>query len=98
MKIIITENQFVNLELRRNLNVLPKYIRATYNWLNPKAFENFDDFLDRVVFSTTRDYVGEYIGQNTQNYDGMRKIFLPLVRNVVMNEFHDEILDYYNSH
>lgn len=97
MKIIITESQFVNLELRRNLNLLPQYIRSTYNWLNPKAFKDFDEFLERVIFSASRDYTSEFI-VNKDDYYIMWELLKPIVRDIVMNQYYDEILNYYNSH
>jgi hypothetical protein len=96
MKIIITESQFVNLELRRNLNLLPQYIRSTYNWLNPKAFKDFDEFLERVIFSASRDYTSEFIVNKDDNYI-MWELLKPIVRDIVMNQYYDEILNYYNS-
>jgi hypothetical protein len=97
MKIIITESQFVNLELRRNLNRLPQYIRSTYNWLNPKAFKDFDEFLERVIFSASRDYTSEFI-VNKDDYYTMWESLKLIVRDIVMNQYYDEILNYYNSH
>lgn len=97
MKYIITENQLITLELRRNLNELPKYISSSYQWLNPKAFDNFDEFLDRVIFSATRDYVGEFIGHNTEKYDVIKSKFQFYVRELVMKEYYDKILYYFTS-
>lgn len=94
MKIIITESQFVNLELRRNLNRLPQYIRSTYNWLNPKAFKDFDEFLERVIFSASRDYTSEFI-VNKDDYYTIWETLKPIVRDIVMNQFYDEIYEYY---
>lgn len=94
MKIIITESQFVNLELRRNLNRLPQYIRSTYNWLNPKAFKDFDEFLERVIFSASRDYTSEFIA-NKDDYYTIWETLKPIVRDIVMNQFYDEIYEYY---
>ena len=62
MKYIITESQLKNLRIRRNIPTeLRKYITSSFEWLNPKAFNNFDEFLERVIFSATRDYVGAFI-------------------------------------
>jgi len=95
MKIIITEKQFKNLKVRRNIiDELPKYITSTYKWLNPKVFENFDEFLERVIFSSTRDYVGAFI-DGPEDYDDLRNIIEPTVREMVMGRYYDEILDYY---
>lgn len=98
MKIIITERQSKNLTLRRGIvDELPKFVTSTFKWLNPKAFKNFDEFLERVIFSATRDYVGAFI-DSLEEFDELRNIIEPTVREMVMGRFYDEILDYYNSH
>lgn len=98
MKIIITEKQFKNLRVRRNIfDELPKYITSTFEWLNPKAFSNFDEFIERVIFSASRDYVGAFI-DGPEEYDDLRNMIEPTVRDMVMNQYYDEILDYYENH
>jgi hypothetical protein len=97
MKIIITERQLKNLRLRRNIvDELPKYVTSTFKWLNPKAFNNFDEFLERVIFSATRDYVGAFI-DGPEEYDDLRTMLEPIVREMVIDRYYDEILDYYNK-
>ena len=97
MKIIITEKQLKNLRVRRNIfDELPKYITSTFSWLNPKAFNDSDEFLERVIFSATRDYVGAFI-EEPEDYDDLREMIEPTVRDMVMGKYFDEILDYYNS-
>lgn len=98
MKIIITEKQLKNLRVRRNItDELPKYITSAFEWLNPKAFNNFDEFLERVIFSATRDYVGAFI-DGPEEYDNFKDMMEPTVRDMVMSRYFDEILNYYNSH
>lgn len=97
MRYIITETQYKNLKLRRNLDFLPKFISSTYKWLNPKAFNDFEEFLDRVIFSTTRDFVGDFI-ENPDEYDVLINKIEPTVREMVMGQYYDEILNYYTNH
>jgi hypothetical protein len=98
MKYIITERQLKNLRVRRNIfDELPKYVTSTFKWLNPKAFNNFDEFIERVIFSTTRDYVGEFI-DGPEEFDDLTNMIEPTVRDMVMGRYYDEILDYYNNH
>jgi len=98
MKIIITERQLKNLRIRRNIiDELPKYVTSTFNWLNPKAFYNFDEFLERVIFSATRDYVGDFI-DGPEEFDDLTNMIEPTVRNLVMGQYYNEILNYYNEH
>lgn len=97
MKIIITERQLRNLKIRRNISdELPKYITSTFKWLNPKAFNNFDEFLERVIFSTTRDYSGDFV-DSSEDYEKVIPQVETIVRDVVMDRYYDDILDYYNS-
>lgn len=98
MKIILTEKQFQNLRVKRNIfDELPKYITSTFEWLNPKAFSNFDEFLERVIFSATRDYVGAFV-DNPEDYDKLRLMMGDTVRDMVMNRYYDEILSYFNEY
>lgn len=98
MKIIITERQLKNLRVRRNIiDELPKYVTSTFKWLNPKAFYNFNEFLERVIFSATRDYVGDFI-DGPEEFDDLTNMIEPTVRNLVMGQYYNEILNYYNEH
>lgn len=97
MKYVITENQYKFLKGRRNLEKLPNYIRATYKWLNPKAFKDFEEFLNRVVFSATRDFIWEYTDES-DDYESLTIEFMKTVKKTIMDEYYSEILEYYNSH
>ena len=97
MKIIITERQLNKLSQRRNFFIeLSKYITSTFEWLNPKAFANFDEFLERVIFSATRDFAGSFI-ENPDEYEDLKNIVEPMVRDMVINQYYQEILDYYTK-
>ena len=96
MRYIITESQYRNLKLRRNLDVLPKFISSTYKWLNPKVFKDFEEFLDRVVFSATRDFVAEF-NDDIENYERTVAYFQKMVKDIVYNEYYDEILYWYTK-
>ena len=99
MKIIITEKQHKNLQHRRRFDdLLKKYITATYNWLNPAAFESFDEFLERVIFSASRDLASKFKDEgDTQDYYSIWELLKPIVKDTVMNQYYDEIEDYYNN-
>ena len=97
MKIIITERQEKNLRVRRNIiNELPKYVTSTFEWLNPKAFKDFDEFLERVIFSATRDYVGAFI-DGPEEFEYLKKLIEPTVREIVMGQYFNEIFNYYKK-
>jgi hypothetical protein len=95
MKYIVTESQLKNLRVRRNIiDELPKFITSTFEWLNPKAFNNFDEFLERVIFSATRDYVGNFI-ESPEEFDNLKNLIEPTVREIVMGRYYDEIFKYF---
>jgi hypothetical protein len=54
----ITKSQVV-ARIKRRMDVFLEYIEDTYNWLSPRRFDNFDHFLQRVVFSALRDFIAE---------------------------------------
>lgn len=98
MKIIITEKQYDTLRLRRIVfTEFPKYITSAYKWLNPKSFNNFEEFLERVIFSSSGDFVASNIYTNPENYDSIRNEFEKTATEIIMNGYYDEILEYYNS-
>ena len=99
MKIIITEKQHKNLHHRRRLdNLLQRYITATYNWLNPDAFGSFDEFLERVIFSASRDLASKFKDDgDTQDYNTIWELLKPIVKDDVYQNHYDNILKYYNS-
>ena len=78
------------------MDVLPKFISSTYKWLNPKAFNDFEEFLDRVVFSATRDFVAEF-NDDMENYEGTVAYFQKIVKDIVYNQYYDEILYWYTK-
>jgi hypothetical protein len=97
---------FINLGLKQyffsdipsqiisHIGELPNYIRSTYKWLDPKRYD-FESFFHRVIFSATRDYVANYIDK--ADYDFVREKMEYFVRDMVVNEFHEEIKKYYKS-
>lgn len=98
MKIIITESQLIKLALKRRLDELSKHIRNSYDWLNPKAFQTFDEFLERVIKNAAGQFISEEM--NVIEYDSfqyLRTTIEPIVRNLVVDKYYKEIFDYYNS-
>jgi hypothetical protein len=67
-------NEGIPSKVIRRLNDLDKYIKSSYTWLNPKAFENFEEFFERVVFSTTRDFVADALLEDDLTYEEIVKI------------------------
>jgi hypothetical protein len=83
--------------IRRRTDLLDKYIKSTYNWLNPKAFKDFDEFIERVVFSTVRDITSMEL--NINDYDELLKVRNDItkhVEDIVNTKYRDEIKKYYD--
>lgn len=105
MKYIITENQLKKLKggntyppmLRRRINELPKYIISAYRWLNPKAFDSFNEFIERVVFSTTRDFVDDFGTYDYETRLEIRDNLEPFIFEIVQSGYLDEIKNYYDK-
>lgn len=85
------------LKIRRNLNKLPNYVRSTYKWLEPKRFNSFDEFINRVIFSATRDFVADFREPqwSVEDYYKASDKMLEPITDIVMRELYQEIHDYY---
>ena len=87
--------------IKRRMDDLLDYIEASYDWLSPRRFSNFDEFLDRVVYSATRDFVadhryeigGEYADQ-LKTRDELEPMILDFIKK---HPIYDEIYDHYIS-
>lgn len=83
--------------VKRRYDILRKYIRSAYNWLSPDRFKDFDEFMERVIFSTIRDFTSEQGGNDYDKILELREEIGDDIREIVMNEFYDEIYQYYND-
>ena len=92
-------NESIPKKVIRRLNDLDKYIKSSYTWLNPKAFQNFEEFVDRVVFGATREFVGDALMEDNQfTYDDLVKIRRKLeehVNKIVVDNYLSELKTYY---
>lgn len=88
-------NESVPTLFKRRFHVLSKFVTSAYNWLNPNAFDTFEDFLNRVVFSTTRDFVGAF-GVNSHEQElKVREELEEYVKQYILDNHLDEIEKYY---
>jgi len=93
---IINEGEITSF--KRRLGELPKYINSTLEWLNPKAFNSFDEFLERTIWTTTRDFViTEFNSYNYEEVHKIREDLLPYVQYFIMNHSIDKIKEYYKK-
>ena len=85
--------------VKRRFKEISDFVRGSYRWLNPKAFNSLEDFVDRVIYSATRDFVAESASSDI-DYDEMLKVrveITPYVKKIVNDEFIDEIREYYEN-
>lgn len=86
------------LLIKRRMSALLEYIEHSYDWLSPRRFNNFDDFLQRVVFSAARDFVADEIGgEYDKQLDIREKLEPQILEFIKKHPIHDEIYDHYIS-
>jgi hypothetical protein len=87
------------LLIKRRMNTLIDYIEHSYDWLSPRRFDNFDDFLKRVVFSAARDFIADEIGgEYDKQLDIREKLEPQILEFIKINEgLYNEIYDHYIS-
>ena len=82
--------------IKRRMDALLDYIEASYDWLSPRRFGNFDEFLNRVVFAATRDFLADEMGGEYEEQlkirDELESIVLEFIKN---HPIYDEIYDHY---
>jgi hypothetical protein len=86
--------------IKRRLGRIIKYIRSQYNNLAASRFDNFDHFLRRLAFDTTRDIAMDLF--DSEDFDDMSKMmddFEPKMLNYIKTnkEMYDEIHNYFFS-
>ena len=95
MEYKISESQFFNMFLRRRLNRFGKYVRSTYTWLRPEAFNDYNSFLHRVTFSALSDFLSVEGDLDYATYDKLRDQVLPFMKRYVEKEYGGEIIRKY---
>ena len=87
------------IRLKRRMDALIDYVEASYDWLSPRRFKNFDDFLERVIFSATRDFVVDEIGGEYEEQLKISEELEPMIMELVKKHpIYDEIYDHYISY
>ncbi len=90
-------NDNVPPQIRRRMDSLDKVIKSSYYWLDPSRFWNFDEFLDRVVFSTVRDFSGELGLGDYEQILKFRDDYEEFIKNIIINNYVDEIKEYFDK-
>jgi hypothetical protein len=87
------------LFLKRRMDLLDKYIRSTYEWLNPRAFSSLDEYIDRVIFAASRDMMADNTNLDYQIQLEIREKIKPILKDYIMDnkELYDEIVRFYKK-
>ena len=87
--------------IKRRMYTLLDYIESSYDWLSPRRFNNFDEFLKRVVYSATRDFVADHryeIGGEYEDQLKFREDLEPIILEFIKDHpIYDEIYDHFIS-
>jgi hypothetical protein len=82
--------------IKRRMDTLLDYIEASYDWISPRRFGNFDEFLKRVVFSATRDFLADEMGGEYSDQLESREDLEPIILEFIKNHpIYDEIYDHF---
>ena len=93
----LNESKEIN-RVKRRIDALLNYIEASYDWLSPRRFDNFEHFLKRVVFSAARDFVADEIGGEYEEQLNIREELEPMILELIKkHSIYDEIYDHYIS-
>ena len=95
MQLMMGINESTEIAFKRRMHELPKFIRATKNWLNAKTFDSFGEFIERVIFATTRDFSAEFGIEDYDQLEEFRNKIGAVIRNYILDNYMDEIKEYY---
>jgi hypothetical protein len=86
-------------KIKRRMGYLDKVIKSTYHWLDPKRFNNFEEFLQRVIFTTTRDFLtGEFDYTDYQQVLKDRDESQEFIKLIILDNYYNEIKEYFEQH
>jgi len=97
MKYIITESQLSNLFVRRRLENLGIYVTSTYTWLDPRAYNDYDDYFRSVVFRSLSDFLSEEVDLDYDTFNKIRDESLSYIGDIINQEYGDRIREYYDK-
>ena len=74
-----------------------KYVRSTYTWLRPQAFEDYNSFFHRVTFSALSYFLSAEMDLDYDTLDKIRYESIPFITEFVEKEYGDEIRKYFDK-
>ena len=100
IKQVMGINETVMTDFKRRIPQLPMYVKSAYSFLNARNFDSFDEFLNRVVFTTTRDFIQQEFDPYEYYYGHIElaQEIIIYVRSYINKYFLEDIKDYYNNY
>lgn len=93
----INESSQITL-VKRRLDDVIDYVEAANDWLRPDRFSTFDNFLERVVISATRDFIADVIkGDHDEQLKIQDELVPKILELVKKHSIYDEIYDHWIS-
>jgi patatin-like phospholipase/acyl hydrolase len=92
---ILRETVNESIVVRRRLDDLSKHITSSYKWLDPKRFDNFDKYLERVIFNVVRDFSSELGIQDYEKILEVREEIKPFVTQYIIDNYLEDIKYYF---
>ena len=74
-----------------------KYVRSTYIWLRPQAFEDYNSFFHRITFSALSYFLSAEMDLDYDTLDKIRYESIPFITEFVEKEYGDEIRKYFDN-
>jgi hypothetical protein len=91
---LVTESEIPIHFKRRLFEVLPNFIRDEYQLLAPWSFNSYEEYMSKIIFNVVRE-ISHSSGDTT--YEEIREKIEPLITNYIINNFSDEIEEYYSD-
>jgi hypothetical protein len=91
---IVYESEITPYFKRRLFSDLPNFIRNEYQWLAPWSFNSYEEYMSKIIFNVVRE-ISHSSGDTT--YEEIREKIEPLITNYIINNFSDEIEEYYSD-
>jgi DNA-directed RNA polymerase subunit RPC12/RpoP len=92
---IISESEISPYFKRRLFNDLPNFIRSEYQWLAPWSFNDYDEYMSRIIFNVVREISNSSGDATYEETMKIREKIEPIITEYIVDNFLDEIYDYY---
>jgi predicted XRE-type DNA-binding protein len=91
----INESEISPYIKRRLFSDLPNFIRNEYQWLAPWSFIDYDEYMSRIIFNVVREISNSSGDSTYEETMKIREKIAPMVTQYILDNFSDEIEEYY---